>query len=58
MGGYAGGVSLHAADGELRYDSSALLIKSYNIKVGKLPVGKVKIESRCGRPWSGRRRPS
>ena len=44
MGGYAGGVSLYAIDGELRYDYSALLLKRYKIKVGKLPAGKVKIE--------------
>ena len=43
MGGYAGGVSLYAVDGELRYDYSALLLKRYNIKVGKLPAGTVKI---------------
>jgi arylsulfatase len=44
IGGYAGGVSLYAVDGELRYDYSALLLKRYQIKVGKLPAGKVKIE--------------
>ncbi len=44
MGGYAGGVSLYAYDGELRYEYSALLLKRDKIKVGKLPAGKVKIE--------------
>jgi len=43
MGGYAGGVSLYAVDGELRYEYSALLLKRDKIKVGKLPAGKVKI---------------
>jgi arylsulfatase len=44
MGGYAGGVSLYAIDGELRYEYSALLLKRDKITVGKLPAGKVKIE--------------
>jgi len=44
MGGYAGGVSLYAVGGELRYEYSALLIKRDKIKVGELPAGKVKIE--------------
>jgi arylsulfatase len=43
MGGYAGGVSLYAVDGELRYEYSALLLKRYKINVGKLPTGKVEI---------------
>jgi arylsulfatase len=43
MGGYAGGVSLYAVDGELRYEYSALLLKRYQITVGKLPAGKVEI---------------
>lgn len=43
MGGYAGGVSLYAVDGELRYEYSALLLKRDKITVGKLPAGKVKI---------------
>ena len=43
MGGYAGGVSLYAFDGELCYEYSALLLKRDKIKVGKLPAGKVKI---------------
>jgi arylsulfatase len=43
MGGYAGGVSLYAFDGELRYEYSALLLKRDKITVGKLPAGKVKI---------------
>jgi arylsulfatase A-like enzyme len=44
MGGYAGGVTLYAYDGELRYEYSSLLLKRKNIKVGKLPKGNVKIE--------------
>jgi len=44
MGGYAGGVSLYALDGELYYEYSALLLKRDKIKVGKLPAGKVKID--------------
>jgi arylsulfatase len=43
MGGYAGGVSLYALDGELYYEYSALLLKRDNIKVGKLPAGDVTI---------------
>ena len=37
LGGYAGGVSLYALDGELYYEYSALLLKRDKIKVGKLP---------------------
>jgi arylsulfatase A-like enzyme len=43
MGGYAGGVSLYALDGELYYEYSALLLKRDKIKVGPLPAGEVKI---------------
>jgi arylsulfatase len=43
MGGYAGGVSLYALDGELYYEYSALLLKRDKIKVGTLPAGDVKI---------------
>ena len=43
MGGYTGGVSLYAYNGELRYEYSALLLKRNKIKVGKLPKGNVKI---------------
>jgi arylsulfatase len=43
MGGYAGGVSLYALDGELYYEYSALLLKRDKIKVGALPTGEVKI---------------
>ncbi len=43
MGGYAGGVSLYALDGELYYEYSALLLKRDKIKVGALPAGKVSI---------------
>jgi len=43
MGGYAGGVSLYALNGELFYEYSALLLKRDKIKVGALPAGEVKI---------------
>jgi len=43
MGGYAGGVSLYALDGELYYEYSALLLKRDKIKVGMLPAGDVTI---------------
>jgi arylsulfatase len=43
MGGYAGGVTLCAYKGELRYEYSALLLKRTKIKVGRLPAGKVNI---------------
>jgi arylsulfatase A-like enzyme len=43
MGGYAGGVSLYADNGDLYYEYSALLLKRDKIKVGKLPAGEVKI---------------
>jgi arylsulfatase len=43
MGGYAGGVSLYALDGELYYEYSALLLKRDKIKVGALPAGDVTI---------------
>jgi len=43
MGGYAGGVSLYAVDGELFYEYSALLLKRDHIKVGRLPAGDVTI---------------
>jgi len=43
MGGYAGGVTLYAYKGELRYEYSALLLKRTKIKVGRLPAGKVSI---------------
>jgi len=44
MGGYAGGVTLYAYNGELRYEYSALMLKRDKIRVGKLPVGNVRIE--------------
>ena len=44
LGGYAGGVSLYALNGELYYEYSALLLKRDKIKVGKLPTGEVKID--------------
>lgn len=43
MGGYAGGVSLFALDGELYYEYSALLLRRDKIKVGRLPAGDVSI---------------
>lgn len=43
MGGYAGGVSLYALNGELYYEYSALLLKRDKIKVGPLPKGDVSI---------------
>jgi arylsulfatase A-like enzyme len=43
MGGYAGGVSLYALNGELYYEYSALLLKRDKIKVGPLPAGDVTI---------------
>jgi arylsulfatase len=43
MGGYAGGVSLYALNGELYYEYSALLLKRDKIKIGKLPKGQVNI---------------
>jgi arylsulfatase len=43
MGGYAGGVSLYALDGELYYEYSSLLLKRNKIKVGALPAGDVNI---------------
>ena len=55
MGGYAGGVSLYAVDGELYYEYSALLLKRDKIKVGKLPAGKVKIEIEMRTPAGARR---
>jgi arylsulfatase len=44
MGGYAGGVSLYVHNGELRYEYSALMLKRNKIRVGKLPIGNVKID--------------
>ncbi|MFV8817618.1 arylsulfatase [Haliea sp. E17] len=43
MGGYAGGVSLYAVNGELFYEYSALLLKRDKIRVGPLPAGEVTI---------------
>ncbi|MBK5097469.1 MAG: arylsulfatase [Gemmatimonadetes bacterium] len=50
MGGYAGGVSLYALDGDLYYEYSALLLKRDKIKVGRLPVGTVRIEMEMRTP--------
>jgi hypothetical protein len=43
MGGYAGGVSLYALNGELYYEYSALLLRRDKIRVGTLPAGDVTI---------------
>lgn len=43
MCGYAGGVSLYAYNGELRYEYSSLLLRRTKIVVGRLPLGDVKI---------------
>ena len=43
MGGYAGGVTLYAYEGELFYEYSALLLKRDKIKVGALPAGEVMV---------------
>ena len=43
MGGYAGGVSLCAVNGDLYYEYSALLLKRDRIKVGALPAGDLTI---------------
>jgi len=43
MGGYAGGVSLYALNGQLYYEYSALLLKRDKITVGALPAGNVSI---------------
>ncbi len=43
MGGYAGGVTLYALNGELRYEYSALLLRRTKINVGRLPTGDVQI---------------
>jgi arylsulfatase len=41
IGGYAGGMSLYAIDGQLYYEYSALLLKRDRIAVGTLPEGDV-----------------
>jgi arylsulfatase len=43
VGGYAGGMSLYAVDGELFYEYSALLLGRDKIDVGTLPAGEVTI---------------
>jgi len=43
LGGYTGGVSLYALDGELYYEYSALLLKRDKIQIGTLPAGDVTI---------------
>jgi arylsulfatase len=43
MGGYTGGVSLYALNGELYYEYSSLLLKRTKIKAGSLPEGDVSI---------------
>jgi len=51
MGGYAGGVSLYAYEGELRYEYSALLLKRDKINIGSLPAGRVNIEFEMRTPF-------
>jgi len=43
MGGYAGGVTLYAYDGELRYEYSSLLLRRTHFDLGRLPQGQVQI---------------
>jgi arylsulfatase A-like enzyme len=43
LGGYAGGVTLYAYNGELRYEYSSLLLRRTRIKAGRLPAGDVTI---------------
>jgi arylsulfatase A-like enzyme len=50
MGGYAGGVTLYAWNGDLKYEYSALLLKRSKIDVGRLPVGDVRIEMEMQTP--------
>jgi hypothetical protein len=51
-GASAGGASLYAVDGDLRYEYSALLLKPDKITAGKLPAGKVKIELEMHTPMA------
>ncbi len=53
LGGYAGGVSLYAVNGELFYEYSALLLKRDKIKVGALPSGTVEIALEMRTPQPG-----
>ena len=50
MGGYAGGVTLYAWKGELRYEYSSLLMRRTHIVVGRLPLGDVRIEMEMRTP--------
>lgn len=43
LGGYAGGVTLYAYNGELRYEYSSLLLRRTKINAGRLPPGNVAI---------------
>ena len=54
MGGYAGGVTLYAWNGELRYEYSSLLLRRTKINVGRLPAGEVEIvmEMRTSEGWA------
>jgi arylsulfatase len=54
MGGYAGGVTLYAWNGELRYEYSSLLLRRTKIHVGRLPLGEVEIvmEMRTPPQWA------
>jgi len=55
MGGYAGGVTLYAWNGELRYEYSSLLLRRTKINVGRLPLGEVDVvmEMRTPPGWAG-----
>jgi len=50
MGGYAGGVTLYAWNGQLRYEYSSLLLRRTHIDVGRLPAGDVRIEMEMRTP--------
>ncbi len=50
LGGYAGGVTLYAWDGVLKYEYSSLLLKRTTIDIGRLPVGDVRIEMEMRTP--------
>jgi arylsulfatase A-like enzyme len=53
LGGYAGGVTLYAWNGELRFEYSSLLLKRTHIDVGPLPAGKVEIDFEMKTPKPG-----
>jgi len=45
LGGYAGGACLFAADGSLYYEYSALLLRRYTFKVGRLPPSSAHVKA-------------